>query len=1073
MNQPTRIRQIFLSSRALLLVLLLVACGGDSTAPPSPASVVLSTPNPVLTALGETVQLSAQVLDGKGKPMAGQAITWSSGNSSIVDVSAAGLATAMGVGVATISASAESAAGSLPLTVEQRPSELVVTGGVAQEGEVGSPLPLAVSYRVADARGSVVANAVVSLSVEGGGSVPAPQVTTGADGIAQVAWTLGTRVLDAQALTATAGTLSRTVTATARPGPPSDLVPSAGTGQTGLAGEALPDSLEVMVQDRFGNPVPAASVSWSVQAGGGVLSPPQGVSSASGTVRTGWVLGDLVGLHRARAALGGSQAEFQANGLPNGVIAGSISFTGAFLSPAALSPFGGATALQAMAVGRSSSGGKPTGGAAGPFGIQVASGLGGPTPRSAAASRVDTVPGQWIVKVRQTSPRGGLAVGGFSVAAARAEGVVLRERLSGIQPGASGDLEVSTVSPVLGMARVQVGPGAQGEAALRRLRDAPEVEWVEPVILYHAFPTGGSADQGMPGVALGSAGRPAAFPGSAAEIMAERFYPQQSWHYGLIGLPRAWELSQGSAQVVVAVVDDGIRFDHPAIAGNLTDDGFDFVSEILEPVCGGGTVSIAGDGDGWDFDPTIPLRYGRTGDCISGLESTGGHGLHVAGTVAASAGLVGVAPGVRIRPVRALGSTGSGSNADIAFAILYSAGFPVEVSEGQFVQVPQAPIINLSLGGPGSSEIMETAVMAASAAGSLLVVAAGNDGSSAPNYPAAYPQALSVSAIGPTFALAPYSNRGSTIDLAAPGGDGAPGDRGAVWSSYWRFTDNAPLLHPLDGTSMAAPHVAGVAAILLSRSPGLSAGQLRDILLQTALDLGSPGKDPLYGHGMVNALAAITGGQGLPADLRVHLTNAESGARMASLTAGSGSFRFAGLPDGEYRIHAGLDDRRNGITGRPGFLWGALGGSSSPSSITINGHGVRNGSFTIGFPIEQEPNGSASAADELEVGGYSHGMISPANDRDVFRVRVPAAELYIFETHGIHGLCGWGLEVDTVLEVYTSGGQLLASQDDVDPSRDRRCSRVSLQLQAGVYYVHVRGFGMETGQYGVSVRVGG
>jgi len=961
-----------------------------------------------------------------------------------------------------------------------------VTGGVGQEGEVGSPLPQTMSFRVADARGNPAPNAVVSVTVQGGGSVSTPQVTTGANGTGEAIWTLGTQVAEEQILTFTAGTLSRAVTATARPGAPSDLVPSAGEGQTGLAGEPLADSLGVVVQDRFGNPVPGASVSWSVQAGGGSVDPAQGLSSASGTVRTRWVLGNLVGVNRARAVLDGTQAEFQANGLPNGVIAGSISFTGAFVTPPP-SPFGGATTLQAMAEGWSGAGsGKGGSGSARSGGMEVASGTGAALLRSASPPRVDTVPGQWVVKMRSAAPTRGLAVGGFSVAAARAEGGVLRDRLSGLQPVASGAVEVSNVAPALGIARVEVAPGRAGEAALERLRSAPEVEWVEPVILYHTF-EGGAADSGWSGLPPGSAeggaltdpaavlpSPRAALFNSAAALMEERFYPHQSWHYGLIGLPRAWELTTGSAQVVVAVVDDGIRFDHPTIAPNLTNDGYDFVSDIPLDSCTGGTVPSPADGDGWDPDPTIPIRYNRTGDCISGTAPIGGHGLHVAGTIAASSELVGVAPGVRIRPVRALGSAGSGSNIDIAFAILYAAGFPVEVAPGQFVQVPQAPIINLSLGGPGNSAALEEAVEAASAAGSLLVASAGNDGNRGLNYPASYPQTLSVSAIGPDYGLAPYSNFGPTVDIAAPGGDGAPGDRGAIWSTYWRFSDSRPLLHPLDGTSMAAPHVSGVAALLLSQTPGLSANQLRDLLLGTALDLGTPGRDDLYGHGMVRALAALTGGQGLPGALSVYLTEEATGLRLATVPAGAGdSFRFPGLPDGRYQVHAGLDDRGNGITGRPGFLWGAFGGAGSPTAIAIVGHGVRDASFTVGFPIEKEPNGSNATADDVEVGGYTYATLSPAGDRDIYKVRVPAAGLYTFETHGLFGFCGWGLEVDTIMDVYNSGGQLLITQDDFDPSRDRFCSRVTLELAPGVYFVHVRGFGSATGQYGVSVREGG
>ncbi len=106
------------------------------------------------------------------------------------------------------------------------------------------------------------------------------------------------------------------------------------------------------------------------------------------------------------------------------------------------------------------------------------------------------------------------------------------------------------------------------------------------------------------------------------------------------------------------------------------------------------------------------------------------------------------------------------------------------------------------------------------------------------------------------------------------------------------------------------------------------------------------------------------------------------------------------------------------------------------------------------------------------MGGYTYATLSPAGDRDIYRVRVPEAGRYTFETHGLFGFCGWGLEVDTIMDVYNAGGQLLITQDDFDAARDRYCSRVTLELGPGVYFVHVRGFGSATGQYGVSVREG-
>src|SRR5436190_5624843 len=123
--------------------------------------------------------------------------------------------------------------------------------------------------------------------------------------------------------------------------------------------------------------------------------------------------------------------------------------------------------------------------------------------------------------------------------------------------------------------------------------------------------------------------------GTAARTTSnDPLYPLQSWHYGLIDLPRAWSITTGNAAVVVADVDDGIRFDHPAIAANLTSDGYDFVNARDSLIlCTGDTVTNAGDGDGYDPDPSIPAEYTpeATGSCF--LPEDFGHGVHTAGTI--------------------------------------------------------------------------------------------------------------------------------------------------------------------------------------------------------------------------------------------------------------------------------------------------------------------------------------------------------------------------------------------------------------------------------------------------------
>ena len=156
------------------------------------------------------------------------------------------------------------------------------------------------------------------------------------------------------------------------------------------------------------------------------------------------------------------------------------------------------------------------------------------------------------------------------------------------------------------------------------------------------------------------------------------------------------------------------------MATNLTADGYDFVPNTIEPLCGGGTVNLAGDGGGPDSDPTIPNSYtfNTISNCYSPNTGIGAHGLHVAGTIGASAnngqGGAGINWSVRIRPVRVLNSGGSGSNYDIAQGILYAAGLPADNGTATPVQASSpARVINLSLGGPSNSTDLQNAVTAA------------------------------------------------------------------------------------------------------------------------------------------------------------------------------------------------------------------------------------------------------------------------------------------------------------------------------------------------------------------------
>jgi serine protease len=325
-------------------------------------------------------------------------------------------------------------------------------------------------------------------------------------------------------------------------------------------------------------------------------------------------------------------------------------------------------------------------------------------------------------------------------------------------------------------------------------------------------------------------------------------YYRYQWHYPNINLPLAWDITRGSSQVIVAVVDTGILPNHPDIAGQWVS-GYDFIRDPAR----------ARDGGGIDPDPT------DNGDLAYGTASSF-HGTHVAGTIAAQSddheGVAGVAWNARVMPLRALGRNG-GTSYDVMQAVRYAAGL---ANDSGTLPPQRADVINLSLGGPGFSAPEQTVFNEVRARGVIVVASAGNDASQVPSYPAAYENVLSVAATTIDKQRAPYSNYGTTIALAAPGGnnatdrngDGAPDgvlstladDSGAVLVYGYAF---------LNGTSMAAPHVAGVAALMKAVHPLLTPTEFDTALIGGLLteDLGAPGKDIFFGHGLIDAQRAV------------------------------------------------------------------------------------------------------------------------------------------------------------------------------------------------------------------------
>jgi len=1038
-------------TRLLIVTLIVAACGDSPSEPPEPVptTIAISGYGGTLTFVGATDQLSATVRDQNGDVMTGQSVDWTSSNGDVVTVSGSGTLSSTGPGTAMVTARAGSASDDITVEVDPVPSTATVASGGSQTGTVGEALAEPVAVEVKDAGGNPVEGETVDFSIaSGGGSVAPASVTSDADGRATATWTLGTESNAEQILRITSGDATADVSASATPDEPAAIQAHAGDGQDGLAGEPLPEELKVRVVDQYGNGVPEVTVSWSVEPEDGSFESASTTTDADGVAAARWVLEIHAGEKEALAGAEGlGQVKFNATALPNGVITGTVTQVGGFLSPPA-EPVAAAAQISSK-LETEWAGAEP------------------PPPEPVEPTDLpEFVEGELIVKFRPDALQ---AVGGMAAAPQTVGQAEIQEQalLSQAQRVEAADrYEVQRVTGVLRTARVRVREGESVEDVAATLRADPAVEWVERNRWVHrtgARASGTRSSRSRPNgeaASLSELIRTPRLESEANGAQAEPFYPAQAWHYELLELPQAWKLTKGDPSVIVAVVDDGIRFDHPDLAPNLTSDGYDFVSAGLPfPVCGT-TVStdFAGDGDGRDPDPTIPFvaRFDDIFLCFDALPDIGGHGLHVAGTIAAvedGSGVVGVAPGVRIRPVRAMGVHGSGSTADIADGILYAAGLPVEGQQA----TGAAHVINLSLGGSTTSMALEEAVALADQAGSLVIASAGNEATSAPGYPAAYPEALAVTALGPGGIFADsYSNWGSHVELAAPGGDLSRGSTEAwgVVSSMWDFSSSAPTFKGIQGTSMAAPHVAGVAALLFSQDPSRTSSEVRALLKDFSVDLDPAGVDIFHGHGMVNALGALTQGQGIPGEIRVQLRDAATGAVVHEQNAPGGAFRFEGLPDGEYRVYAGRDEFSDGRVGLAPRPWGALGGSSTPSTIVIDGAGERASSFQIALPVEGS-NETAEDADALALDGYLNASLESGSDEDYYEVRIPEAGTYTFETDGLASACGFPTGADTVLELFDEQGALIGTNDDIDLDAALLCSRVTASLSPGTYTVRV------------------
>lgn len=286
-------------------------------------------------------------------------------------------------------------------------------------------------------------------------------------------------------------------------------------------------------------------------------------------------------------------------------------------------------------------------------------------------------------------------------------------------------------------------------------------------------------------------------------------YFSSQYDMSLINADDAWGLCNiNASNLTIAIIDTGVDLDHPDLKANLLA-GYDF----------------------WDYD-TVP-------------EDGNGHGTNVAGIAAAAlngTGVAGVAPTAKILPVRVLNNNGSGYISDIADGIIYSAD--------------RAQILNLSLGGTSNSATLQNAInYAATTKGRLVVAAGGNcgdsnypyNGCSSMNqtvYPAAYSNVMAVASTTSADTRSSFSNVGSYVDIAAPGSN--------IYNTYYGNSYTS-----VSGTSQAAPHVAGLAALVWAKNPGYTASQVRTRLTSTAVDLGTVGVDTSFGAGRIDVRQAL------------------------------------------------------------------------------------------------------------------------------------------------------------------------------------------------------------------------
>ncbi len=395
--------------------------------------------------------------------------------------------------------------------------------------------------------------------------------------------------------------------------------------------------------------------------------------------------------------------------------------------------------------------------------------------------------------------------------------------------GNSWHLRRSTAQPLSALS-AQASKQARDDtvAWIRELQQRPDIANAEPNYLYNA---------------------------QVVQPDNDPLYSRQ-WNYPLINLPLAWQVApDAGVGVGIAIMDTGLFRNtpaaggawHPDLAANvvtLPGQIMDYVSAELD------IDNRFGDPLGRDTNPADP------GD--GKAQSSNFHGTHVAGIAGAvdnTQGVIGVAPEANILPVRVLGEGGVGNSADLVAAINWASGRA------------EIDVINLSLGGLGPSQSLQDAIDGAVTAGQLVVAAAGNQATDEPTFPAAFANVVGVGAVDGAGVRSSYSNVGQSVNLVAPGGDAsrdANQDGTAdLIGSAWGSDDGGVFVASyagLQGTSMAAPHVSGLYALMKSVQPAMTPDMFFSFMESGQLTSPPPNRTE-YGAGMIDAIKAVNAAQ--------------------------------------------------------------------------------------------------------------------------------------------------------------------------------------------------------------------